>query len=344
MVLGGTKAIHLAAFQHKMAACRKSSALEVSRCQAPEMVTRSPTNMHTYPDLNGVLVVDKPPGPTSHDLVAQARKLFGTRRVGHTGTLDPMATGLLVLLFGEATKLSCVLCSTDKTYHARVVFGHSTDTDDALGNPIDFATSVPTLSSEALSSALDAERARVLQTPPRISAISKSGRRLYQLARSGVEIPLEPRTVKVYSLRLLGTGAKYLDLEVHCSKGYYVRALARDLGTAMKCPAHLGSLRRVQSGAYAIERAVSWPLTVPVELISTFDAASMAIRTLELTASGVQKARHGQRLGPDDFEQHPSGSESNDIMAFTHRKELVALGRFCDKVSLCVTRGFACMR
>ena len=274
--------------------------------------------------------------------MAQARKLFGTRQVGHTGTLDPMATGLLVLLFGEATKLSSVLCSTDKTYHARVVFGHSTDTDDAFGNPIDFAASVPNLTLDALSSALDAERARVLQTPPRISAISKSGQRLYQLARRGVDVPLEPRVVRVHGLRLLDLGARTLDLEVHCSKGYYVRALARDLGTAMQCPAHLGSLRRVRSGAYVIERAVGWPLTAPIELISTFDAARMAIPTLELTASGVQKARRGQRLGPDDFAQQPSRSEGNDIMAFTHGKELVALGRFCDELTLCVTRGFAC--
>src|SRR5512144_873405 len=105
--------------------------------------------MRTCPEPNGVLVVDKPPGPTSHDVVAQARKLFRTRRVGHTGTLDPMATGLLVLLFGEATKLSAVLTSADKTYHARVVFGYSTDTDDAGGNRLETADAVPELSSNA---------------------------------------------------------------------------------------------------------------------------------------------------------------------------------------------------
>lgn len=140
--------------------------------------------MHTYPDVHGVLVVDKPPGPTSHDVVAQARKLYGTRRVGHTGTLDPLATGLLVLLFGEATKLSAAFCSSDKLYHARVVFGYSTDTDDALGNPVQYASIIPNLlASERLAIALNAERERTLQIPPRFSAIRINGERLYHAAR-----------------------------------------------------------------------------------------------------------------------------------------------------------------
>ena len=309
------------------------------------MVTRSPTHMHTRPEPSGVLVVDKPPGPTSHDVVAQARRLFATRRVGHTGTLDPMATGLLVLLFGEATKLSAVLSSTDKTYLARVVFGYSTDTDDALGNPLEIATSVPDIASDArLVPALDLERARLLQTPPRVSAIRKMGRRMYDLTRSGIDVQVEPRAVKVHGLKVLGADAQSLDLEVHCSKGYYVRALARDLGAAMGCPAHLGSLRRIQNGAFMIDRAVPWPLAHPVELISTVDATRRAIRTLELTQTGVHKARCGQSLGLDDFEQRPSRSDNDDIMAWVHANELVALGRFCDDRTLRVARGFGSAR
>lgn len=143
-------------------------------CRQNKLVSPCVPEMRTRPDVHGILVVDKPSGPTSHDVVAQARKLYGTPRVGHTGTLDPMATGVLVLLFGEATKVSAALGSADKVYRARVIFGAATDTDDAWGNPIDIAPPNPNLLDiDRLNCALDRERERTLQTPPR-SAQSRS--------------------------------------------------------------------------------------------------------------------------------------------------------------------------
>src|ERR1700690_4457995 len=216
--------------------------------------------MRTYSDVHGVLVVDKPHGPTSHDVVAQARKVYGTRKVGHTGTLDPMATGVLVLLFGEATKLSNALCATKKLYQARIVFGYSTDTDDALGNAVVRASNVPKLrESESLSAALRNEHERTYQIPPRFSAISKNGQRMYKAARKNIEVLRDPRPVCVHDLRVVEIGEKYLDIEILTSKGYYVRSLARDLGDALNCPAHLGALRRVGTGPFGINLAVAWP-------------------------------------------------------------------------------------
>ena len=238
--------------------------------------------MHTYPDVHGVLVIDKPPGPTSHDVVSQARKLYGTRKVGHAGTLDPMATGVLVLLFGEATKLSAEFCSTEKLYHARIIFGYATDTDDAQGNPIRTAPIIPNLlESPMLAEALRAERKRTLQIPPLFSAIRKDGQRLYHAARRGIDVEREPRSVKVHNLRVLDGGHGYLDIEVLSSKGYYVRALARDLGDALDCPAHLGSLRRMQVGTIGINMAAKWPSNVALPLMTLIEAVSLSVPLFE---------------------------------------------------------------
>lgn len=139
---------------------------------------------------------------------------------------------------------------------------------------------------------------------------------------------------------MLGLGCGYLDIEVRCTKGYYVRALARDIGGAMQCPAHLGSLRRVRNGGFGIESAVPWPLTAPLELMSMVDAVGLAVQTLELTELGLKRARCGQTLGLDDFVQRPSRVERESISAWIYRNQLVALGRFRDNSTLCVARGF----
>ena len=252
-----------------------------------------------------------------------------------------MATGLLVLLFGEASKLSAVLCADDKTYQARVVFGFSTDTDDAQGNPVDIATAeIDLRSSEKLAAALKIERQRVLQIPPKVSAIKRNGTRSYRLARLGVEFGAEPRTVKVHDLSLVTTGPSYVDLVVKCSKGYYVRSLARDLGEAMQCPAHLGALRRIRNGVFGIELAVGWPITSPVPLLPIADAARLAMQTVDLTDVGLQRARHGKVLGLDDFVQCPTPSEEGQYVAWLYKSELIAIGRFCDETTLRVARGF----
>jgi len=203
--------------------------------------------------VHGVLVVDKPGGMTSHDVVARARRLFGTRAVGHAGTLDPMATGVLVLLFGEACKLSAYLTGQDKTYSAGVRFGSATDSLDADGRVTEERT-LPAgwLARETLDRALAVERARTLQVPPAVSAISEGGRRAYQRVRAGETVELAPRPVRVARLELLEWSDAGVDVELEVSKGYYVRAFARDLGATLGVPAHLGRLRRLTSGAFSL--------------------------------------------------------------------------------------------
>jgi len=295
---------------------------------------------------HGLLVVDKPQGPTSHDIVAQARRLLRTRRIGHTGTLDPMATGVLVLLVGEATKLSCVLGSDEKAYRARVQFGFSTDTDDAMGAPLVVApVQEHLLRKENVERALTGERERTQQTPPVFSAIKQSGQPLYKKARLGLPVSAEPRPVAVKSLALLELGTDYLELEVHCSKGYYVRALARDLGEALNCPAHLSVLRRIRAGQFGLDQAIRWPTDTPPPLMSLVDIARATLRCFELTDAGVQKARLGQELGTEHFiPSNSPGTSVSDSMAWLHGHQLVAIGRWKDALSLRVERGFNAQR
>lgn len=298
--------------------------------------------MQDHDTLHGLLVVDKPQGPTSHDIVAQARRLLRTRRIGHTGTLDPMATGVLVLLVGEATKLSSVLGSDEKAYRARVQFGFSTDTDDAMGSPL---VTVPVqeylLCQENVESALRDERTRTQQTPPVFSAIKESGQPLYKKARLGLPVSVDPRPVTVKSLELLAVGANYVDLELQCSKGYYVRSLARDLGNALGCPAHLSALRRISAGRFTLDQAIHWPTAIAPPLMSLVDAARATLHCFELTDAGAQKARLGQELSAEHFtpSNSPNGVISNS-MAWLHRHQLVALGRWKDSLTLRVERGF----
>jgi tRNA pseudouridine55 synthase len=251
---------------------------------------------------HGLLIVDKPSGPTSHDVVAQARRRLGTRRVGHAGTLDPLATGVLVLLLGEATKLSGVATSDDKTYRAEVSFGRSTDSHDGQGATTAEAELQPGwLDEGALERALDVERRRAQQVPPVVSAIQVAGQRSYRLARSGNAPALEPRPVAVHSLTLLAWSLRMAELELQVSKGYYVRSLARDLGSTLGMPAHLSSLRRVRSGHFDVSEACAWPPPHPPRIIPLREALPRLVPIWRLTTPGVERARQGKSLSAIDF-------------------------------------------
>jgi len=251
---------------------------------------------------HGLLVVDKPSGVTSHDIVAGARRVFGTRRIGHAGTLDPMATGVLLLLLGEATKLAEFATGADKKYRARVCFGRATDSYDADGRTTAEApVPVTALDAARVNAALDAERNRSLQTPPGVSAIKLNGQRAYRLSRSGTPPILAPRPVRVRSLELIAQSEHTLSLELSVSKGYYVRALARDLGEALGLPAHLDQLRRLESGSFTLAEACSWPPASVPELLSLRAALPRLLPTLRLNGEGVRRARLGQALRRDDF-------------------------------------------
>jgi tRNA pseudouridine55 synthase len=320
------------------------------------------------PPVNGVLVVDKPLRLTSHDVVARARRALGTKRVGHAGTLDPMASGVLVVLAGEATKLASFLTAHDKRYEATVTLGASTDTLDAAGS-ITAEAEVPSelleqlrraiagagdpdqdleRTAPLLHRALAAERARTEQTPPAYSAIKVAGQRSYDRARAGEAIELEPRSVRVLSLRLLPSlgdidaARPSLRLDLEVSKGYYVRSFARDLGEHLGVPAHLAALRRTRSGPFHVEAAVplsAGPEALRAALIPAEQAAALSLPTARLTEAGAARARAGKPMSPADFTLLPP--DTGEIAAWIDPSgELVAVG-LVEGSRLVIRRGFA---
>jgi tRNA pseudouridine55 synthase len=290
---------------------------------------------------DGVLVVDKPSGATSHDIVAQARRIFGTRDVGHAGTLDPMATGVLLLLFGEATKLSGFLTRERKRYLASICLGRTTDTLDADGKVTAVSpVTAEQISEPAIALALEAERSRTSQSPPAVSAIKIDGKRSYALARAGNAPELAEREVQVESLTLISVAAHELTVEVEASKGYYVRALARDLGLALGLPAHLSSLRRLASGRFELAEAAAWPPSAAAPLLSTAQAARRVLPSAVLNENGQRRARLGQALEASDFVAPSSAASAETVAWFTSAGTLIALGQERGPGEFRVVRGF----
>ena len=206
-------------------------------------------------DIDGMLLLDKSPGMSSNGAVQRVKRLFQANKIGHTGSLDPIATGLLPLCLGEATKLSGFLLNTDKRYYVRVRLGRTTTTADIEGDTVD-EKPVPVFDESILDAILQRFRGETDQVPPMYSALKQGGQRLYDLARQGVEVPREPRRVSIYELCLLEFGADYLDLEVHCSKGTYIRSLAVDIGESLGCGGHVEQLRRLSVGKFDLGQAV----------------------------------------------------------------------------------------
>jgi tRNA pseudouridine55 synthase len=206
------------------------------------------------PEPEGVLLVDKPQGITSHDVVDKVRWLYQTRRVGHAGTLDPMATGLLIILVGKATKASQYLMSQEKEYLGEATLGVVTDSQDADGATVE-TNAVPAFTREDLTAAMNAMLGDQQQIPPMHSAKKIGGKKLYELARQGVEVAREPRFIRIEAFELLSWESPRLNFRVHCTKGTYVRTIAYDLGRKLGPGAHLTMLRRTLSGSLKIDRA-----------------------------------------------------------------------------------------
>lgn len=205
--------------------------------------------------VDGVLLLDKPSGMTSNSALQAARRLFSAAKAGHTGTLDPMATGLLPLCFGEATKFSADLLDADKTYEAELLFGITTDTGDAEGTVL--VRRPPVVTTSDLATALQRFLGPIRQIPPMYSALKREGKPLYELARQGIEVVREPRDVCIHELRLLSHEQDRCRLHIACSKGTYIRTLAEDIGEVLDCGAHLTALRRIAVGALHIADAVT---------------------------------------------------------------------------------------
>lgn len=204
--------------------------------------------------MDGILVVNKPLGITSHDVVDIVRKKFNIRRVGHAGTLDPMATGVLVLLIGKATKLSNTFINDDKEYRATLFFGRRTDTQDSTGRVIE-ERPVNGLDIDDVKGALDAFLGEIEQVPPMVSAKKYKGEKLYQLARKGKSIERRPCRIRIHEIELLDFKLPEIVFRVRCSKGTYVRTLCEDIGRRLENPAHMSALARTRSGMFSLEQS-----------------------------------------------------------------------------------------
>ena len=222
---------------------------------------------------DGALLVDKPGGMTSHDVVDRVRRHFGIKKVGHCGTLDPAATGLLVIVLGKGTKLSEQLMSSDKVYSGRMRLGETTDSYDADGELVG-SLPVPPLTLEALNELAATFTGDLMQTPPMVSAVKVKGIPLHKLARQGLEVEREARLIHVYTFRITSYTEPDAEFRIACTKGTYVRSLAHDLGQKIGCGAHLTSLRRLDSGRFSVADAT------PLEALLALTPEALAARVI----------------------------------------------------------------
>jgi len=251
----------------------------------------------TWKQVDGVLLLDKASGMTSNDALQKARRLFSAAKGGHTGTLDPMATGLLPLCFGEATKFSADLLDADKTYEADVKLGITTDTGDAEGQVL--TNAAVTTSIADVERLLPRFTGPIKQIPPMHSALKRDGRPLYELARQGIEVEREARDVTIHALDMLGLEGDVLRLRVSCSKGTYIRVLAADIGQVLGCGAHLTALRRTRVGDLVLERSVTLSqLELQDEVqrgahLLPVDALLQSLPAVHLAAAEANRFSHG---------------------------------------------------
>jgi tRNA pseudouridine55 synthase len=288
--------------------------------------------------MNGLLVVDKPVGPTSHDVVARLRRALGERRAGHTGTLDPGASGVLPVVLGRATRLARFLSGQDKTYLAAIRLGIETDTWDSTGAVVDAARAGgPWPARDSIEQALGVFRGTFLQQPPAYSAKKIGGERSYRLARRASSSPPAPPAlpapvaVSVRRLEIVEVADSLITLRIECSAGFYVRSLAHEVGRALGTGAHMAALRREASGAITLNEAIALDV-----LEADPDAAKSAIVPVSrmlpdlpacrLTRDGVRRAVHGQDVRPVDCEKPPANPGARFVRLIGADDDLVAVG------------------
>ncbi len=281
----------------------------------------------TATQLSGIVVIDKPKGMTSHDVVARVRRITGQRKAGHAGTLDPLATGVLVICLGQATRVAEYLTAGDKTYLGRVRLGMATDTYDAEGR-ITHQAETGGVTRELVVRELAGMVGPTEQIPPMYSAVKQQGTRLYQIARRGETVARKPRRIQVHLLRLVEWSPPELTIEIHCSKGTYVRSLVHELGQRLGCWGYLAGLTRLASGSFDHTQAVSLEALEDAfargngaDLLRPLDAALDAFPPVTVTAEMVQRITLGQRV------QLPSELAADVCRAYSPEGELVALLR-----------------
>lgn len=251
--------------------------------------------------MHGILLLDKPVGITSNAALGRAKKILGIRKAGHTGALDPLASGLLPMCFGEATKVSAWLLNADKSYLAEILLGKITASGDAEG-AITGQAPVPDLAAADVEEILDGFRGEIEQIPPMYSALKQGGRRLHELARRGIEVERKPRRVIVHELKLHSLDLPCMLIEVRCSKGTYIRSLAMDIGSKLGCGAHLTALRRTSAGPFLLDDAIGLDALEEMDreaacaLLLPADAALRHWPALSLDVNEAARIRHGQSL------------------------------------------------
>lgn len=283
---------------------------------------------------SGILLVDKPQGWTSHDIVARTRRLAGTRKVGHAGTLDPMATGLLIVGLNSSTRLLTYIVGTDKEYLATIRLGAATTTDDAEGEIVDEATpdAVAAVTDDAIRSGIAALTGEIEQVPSSVSAIKVDGKRAYARVRAGEEVVLKARPVTVSEFEVLDQrtlpAAIDVDVRVVCSSGTYIRSLARDLGAGLGVGGHLTALRRTRVGSFRVEDAHPIEsLDVASALVPAVDAATTLFERFDLTEQEAIDLTHGKRIHVADREN----GEGVPLAAIAPTGHLVGLIEFRGK-------------
>lgn len=213
-------------------------------------------NRRSGRNVNGILLLDKPAGISSNAALQEVKKLFQARKAGHTGSLDPLATGMLPICMGQATKLSAFLLEADKSYHVMIQLGVTTTTGDAEGDIIE-TRAVDVIGNEKITRVLDQFTGEIEQIPPMYSAVKQNGTPLYKLARQGIEVERKPRKVWIHELKLLNLSGELLEIEVRCSKGTYIRTLAEDLGEALGCGGYVSALRRSSVAGFAMDSMIT---------------------------------------------------------------------------------------
>ena len=245
--------------------------------------------------MNGIVIVDKPQGWTSQDVTARLRRVFSTRRIGHGGTLDPMATGVLPVFVGRATRGVEFFEHAEKTYETVLRLGLTTDTEDITGEKLE--ERAVSFTSERLGDVLEAFRGDILQVPPMYSALKVNGQKLYDLARKGKTVERQPRPITIHELTLLEVGENTLRLRVRCSKGTYIRTLCKDIGEALGCGGCMAELRRVSAGEYGIAEAVPLQELLetqePEKYLRTVDTMFRGFDAVTLTENQEKRCRNG---------------------------------------------------
>jgi len=290
---------------------------------------------------DGILIVDKPEGLTSHDVVARLRRILKTKRIGHTGTLDPFATGVLVMLVGKATRLAQFLDKDKKEYQATIRFGFETDTGDVSGSPKRIQNSKFKIQNEKIEEALKDFRGEIEQTPPMYSAKKVAGKKLYELARKGIEIERKPVKITIYEIEKMENGkwkmenGKTFDVKIRvaCSAGTYVRTLAEDIGKKLEVGAHLSALRRTCAGQFDLSKAVTIEELEEIvskdklgEVMISMNDALAHLPKVVLNEVEIKNAQNGKKLKFEDTEI----KDNQAVRMIDEAKNLIAVG-FYDK-------------